>query len=376
MTQSAILAGLFGLTLIAALGCGGGDEPGGSSESSGTTSPPGSGGQGGTGGDGGSGTGGDGGAGGSGGSGGSTGGIGASCSAEPPPGATLAPPPPAYSGGTCPAFTAGANTFASSGNQRSFLLVLPDEIEPSESLPVIFLWHWLGGSAEGFFTRGEVQDAVNQQRFIAVIPESKDDILFKWPFETTATSARMEEEFVFFDDMLSCVSEQFNVNKECVSSAGVSAGALFTGQLAGGRGQYLSSILSLSGGVGGFIKPWTPPAHKMPAMVLWGGPQDTCIVINFQDTSRNLETALTADGHFFLECVHNCQHAEPPIDAPSGVSTYGPLWQFALDHPYWLNPGESPYTSAGIPPELPTWCGIGTGSSTIRTGDCPNAPGC
>jgi predicted esterase len=263
------------------------------------------------------------------------------------------------------------------GNDRTFLLVLPSNPEPDEVLPVIFLWHWLGGSANDFLEKGQIQAAADSQRFIAVIPESKGDITFKWPFDAQQKQERVDEEFTFFDDMLSCVSEQFKVNNNCVASAGVSAGALFTDQLAGGRGQYLSSILSLSGGVGGVVRPWTQPDHRMPAMVLWGGPTDQCFfVMNFDTASKELEKSLDAGGHFYLECVHNCGHSEPPLEAPAGLTNFAGLWQFVFDHPYWLKPGTSPYTSDGVPKALPTWCAIGAGSSTPRTGECPSEPGC
>jgi predicted esterase len=323
------------------------------------------------------------GGGGAGGTGSSSGGSGGSnvsgitCKSTPPPGAELAPDPPIYSGGECPELASGFNTITSMGNSREFMLVLPENFDSSEDLPVIFLWHWLGGSAQDFFERGQVQEAVNTQRFIAVIPESKDDIQFKWPFEVTANQARVDEEFTFFDDMLSCVSKQFNVNNNCVASAGVSAGALFTDQLAGGRGQYLSSIISLSGGVGGVVREWTAPEHKMPAVVLWGGPTDQCFfVLNFETASKSLETGLESGNHFFLECVHNCGHAEPPLEAPMGQTNFAGLWQFVFDHPYWLKAGESPYKMDGIPKVLPSWCGIGAASATPRTGECPNPPGC
>jgi predicted esterase len=265
----------------------------------------------------------------------------------------------------------------SSGNAREFILVAPTDFDPSEKLPVIFLWHWLGGSADDFLQKGQVQAAADMQRFLAVIPEEKGDLNFKWPFDVTVSDARVAEEFVFFDDMLSCVSAKFSVNKECVSSAGVSAGALFTSQLAGGRGQYLSSILSMSGGVGGVVRPWKPPEHKMPAVVLWGGPTDQCFtVMNFDSASKQLEKDLGAGGHFFLECIHNCGHAEPPLPTPDGMTNFAALWQFTFDHPYWLKPGESPYNGSGVGPLLPEWCAIGAASATPRTGACPNPPGC
>lgn len=161
-----------------------------------------------------------------------------------------------------------------------------------------------------------------------------------------------------------------------MSSVGVSAGALWIAQLASYRGDYLSSFISLSGGTGGVIEPWSAPGHKMPGLVLWGGPTDSCFgLLMFQQTSLMLESELVNGGHFFLEFVHNCGHVQPPL--PAGMaSAFQGLWQFVFDHPYWLAPGESPYAAMGIPAGLPEWCGIGRGSATPRVGQCLEPPAC
>jgi hypothetical protein len=310
-----------------------------------------------------------------------------SCKTEPPPDAVLAAPPPAYSGGICPELVSGKNKIMSKGNEREFILVVPSDPEPEESFPVLAMWYWLKGSAKSFLEKGEVQQASDQQRFIAIIPESKKDIdLFgvielPWPFTTFMSQSRMEEEFVFFDDMFACVSEQLKVNKECVSAVGVSAGALYAVQLAGYRSQYLSSFISLSGGtksksiVNSFILPWVVPVHKLPAIVLWGGPYDSCITLNFQEASMELEDQLIAGNHFFIECIHNCKHGEPPLEPPPGKSKYAAIWEFAFAHPFWLKPGESPYLAAGVASDYISWCGIGKDSAIPRDGPCP-PPGC
>ena len=304
--------------------------------------------------------------------------VDARCGDAPPPGATMPPPPPAYSQGTCPALSAGVNQIDSGLDTRELILVLPTATAPGETFPVLFMWHWLGGSASSFLNKGEVQAAVDEQRFIAVIPEAKDSPLnfFKWPFAITDPDVRVQEELTFFDDMFACVSQQYPVDLACVSSVGVSAGALWTDQLVGHRGQYLASALSLSGGTGGaVIKPWTQPSHPLPMLVLWGGPSDSCIAVNFESTSHDLETHLSAGGHFFIECIHDCGHGEPPLEPPPGSSKYAGLWGFFLDHPYWLEAGQSPYLSGGLPASMPDWCGIGPASATPRQGPC-EPPGC
>jgi len=256
--------------------------------------------------------------------------------------------------------------------------VLPADLAEGERLPVIFLWPWLGGEAKDFLEKGEVQEASDAYRFAAVIPDEKGDLQFKWPMSVADSSARIDEEVTFFDDMLACVSEQLKVIPDCVSSAGVSAGALFTPVLAGKRGDYLSSIIVLSGGTGGsLIKPWAGSPKKMPAMVLWGGATDNCFgIMNFEQTSHDLEDNLAADGHFFVECIHNCGHAAPPFAKPENRTDFAPMWEFFLDHPYWVKDGQSPFTADGIPASFPEWCAIGAGSSTPRTGECVDPSGC
>lgn len=292
------------------------------------------------------------------------------CRAEPPPGATPPPPLPVYAG-QCPELLPGPNMIDSNGNPREFLLVVPTDLQPEENLPVVFLWHWLGGDAQDFLEQGDVQNAVDQFRFVAVIPSSKGDVLFQWPFSIIDPDARADEELDFFDDMLACVAEQYNVAEHCIASAGVSAGALWTDQLASARGGFLSSVLSMSGGTGGqVVKPWGGSPHKMPAMVLWGGPMDFCVAVDFNVTSMDFETHLQDEGHFVLECIHNCMHSAPPFAVAEGETAFAPLWKFVISHPYWLQDGDSPYLASGVPADMPEWCGIGVGGAEPRTGEC------
>ncbi len=314
------------------------------------------------------------------------------CSAPPPAGAPI-PISPALPAAGCPVLHGGSNSLTTTGHTRDFLLVLPANLQPDERPPVLFMWHWIGGTANGFLQKGEVQAAADAQRFIAVLPVARGATVIgtsfntRWPFDITQTASRMDEEFTFFDDMLACVEHQFPVNQQCVSTVGVSAGALFTDQLAQARSHTLASFLSLSGGTNAtIIKPWNGAARKLPGVVLWGGdgpPQMDgnkdllgCVGVgmDFSVASKAMEQKLTNDGHFFIECKHNCGHVEPPLDAPPGESKYAGMWEFALNHPFWWPAGQSPFLEHGMPTSLPQWCGIGADSATPRTGGgCPAA---
>jgi hypothetical protein len=161
------------------------------------------------------------------------------CGTQPPAGATLAPALPSFSGpGSCPVLETGPgtiNVMETDHGEREFFLVTPSDYEAGEQLPVVFMYHWLGGDAVDFYNRAEAQHAADYYRFIAIIPEGRTSgtgVPFRWPFSIIDDESLMDEEYSFHDNMLACVHEQFGVDKECVSTMGVSAGAMFSAMLA------------------------------------------------------------------------------------------------------------------------------------------------
>jgi predicted esterase len=255
-------------------------------------------------------------------------------------------------------------TFGGSSAGRKFTVIRPSDEKPDEVLPVVFVWHWLnvvGDTARNAF---QLDAATSKYRFIGVVPESKNDSPWNWPYDALATDARLDEEAQFFDDMLSCVTTQItNAALHCVSTIAFSAGALFASQLATRRSERLSSVVSLSGGIGGAIRDFVPsPVHRLPFIVLWGGPTDRLDpLVDFEAASKHLLDQLS--GFAVVECIHDCGHNVPPFETPLRMD---PAYRFAMDHPYGLPAGESPYSS-GLPKEFPDWCSFGIGHTVART---------
>lgn len=298
------------------------------------------------------------------------------CGVQLPFGAPTPPPLPVYAG-TCPALAAypAYTELMSGGSTRRFLVVKPNPVGPDEKLPVLFSWHWLGGDPEAMIDELGLVAATELQRFVAVVPAPKDSETFRWPFTNAlASSGRMNEEYTFFDDMLACVAAALPIDDGCVSSIGVSAGALFTDQLVIGRSERLASFVSLSGGVGGLARSWTSPGHRPPGIVLWGGDDDEypsqIPIMHFDDLSANLEAGMAADGLGVIECIHNCGHTVPPFDTPASGVRFEGLYDFVLRHPYGLADGVTRYPD-GLPTTLPSWCAVGAGHAVPRTGSCP-----
>jgi len=296
------------------------------------------------------------------------------CFDEPPAGAPDPLPWPVYSG-TCPTLAPAPayNTIVSSGGAREFIAVVPDGLKPTERVPVVFVWHWLWGSAEDAVNELQLQQAANLHRFVAIAPKAKGDHALQWPFTILDSQSRLEEEHALFDDILGCVAATFQqATRHCVATVGVSAGALYSAELVASRANRISSFVSVSGGVGSLSRPWGEPARKLPGLVLWGGPTDEYANYDFNKASLELEDDLTSGGHFFLECVHNCGHDVPPLEAPAGGTKFDAFWRFIIDHPFWMGAGQSRWPSDGMPAGVPTWCGFGKGGAVPR----PDGSGC
>ena len=88
---------------------------------------------------------------------------------------------PEYSGEACPTLEDGVNSgFDSAGNDRDLLLVLPDE---PNGAPVLFAWHWLGGSASEIVGWVGYDDLARDEGVIIVAPES-DGNDYEWDEDT------------------------------------------------------------------------------------------------------------------------------------------------------------------------------------------------
>ena len=74
-----------------------------------------------------------------------------------------------------------------------------------------------------------------------------------------------------------------------------------------------------------------------------------------------------------LICANSMHRVYDRVQGAVGIPI---LYRFALEHPYWLPAGRSPWDETGFPEGSPSWCSIGVGSATPRTGECPNEQTC
>lgn len=215
----------------------------------------------------------------------------------------------AVSGGACPTIDGGGDVeLVSNELDRTVKLIVPEG--GAEGKAVVFVWYPLGGSASYMVNALSLREYADTVDAVVVVPTASGELPYEWAFTASADG---NDDLVLFDDVRTCLYEQLAVDLGRISAIGFSAGALFTTYLGIHRGDVLSTLLTFSGGTGTGVT-YASPAGPFPALLLFGGDTDLYGggVVDFQETTNNFATDLTADDHYVVTCNHEGGHTIPP----------------------------------------------------------------
>lgn len=247
---------------------------------------------------------------------------------------------PPYSNGNCPTLVDGVNKgFLVGSDKRKFRVSLP---ENPEGAPVVFLWHWLGGTSRQAMDYLDFSGVEGAEEAILVAPSS-DGYSLEWRFDKPDTG---NPDLLFFDDMLRCLYDEFNVDLNRIYATGMSAGGLWSSYLIVNRADRLAAVSPLSGGA--MEAAYRTPDDTIPVLLFWGGESDVYSGFSFETASQLFSEFLRGDGHFVVECDHGGGHTIPP-------NVFSAMWEFFEAHPKGLEP--EPFLS-GLPSSFPSYCVI------------------
>jgi hypothetical protein len=272
----------------------------------------------------------------------------------------LAPLAP-ISDGECPMFGTNSPVNFSSGGQSRRVAVIAPAARPV-GMPVLFVWHGLTTldqrPVEQTISGFNLQSVAEQKQMIIVVAEAMEQSLpfigniALWGILGDATS-----DLTLFDDLRTCIADEYSPDLARVYAWGHSGGALWTSMLLLERSSSLAAVVEFSGGsdfsimgIGGPFVSYKTPDSLVPALLSTGGMNDVWpeqfALIRFEDTTQNLQDGLVSDGHTVVRCRHDLGHFQLPATA----------WSLSMD---WIEAHRFGEASDFVTSQLPghsSWC--------------------
>jgi poly(3-hydroxybutyrate) depolymerase len=217
------------------------------------------------------------------------------------------------SSGQCPDLTTtGTKTFTSNGKEREVRVYFPDG--NADNLPVVFAWHWLGGSAAQMTSALDLDGYASDHDVIIVVPQALSSNPFEWNFVSGESEAA--DDLALFDDLRTCLSRDRHADMHRVYTTGMSAGGLWSTFLTIHRGDTFAATMIMSGGTDPIVQYSPPAGENVPVLLMWGGDADVLsgggFDLDFQAMTLAFSSELRADDHFVVHCNHGMGHTIPP----------------------------------------------------------------
>ncbi len=249
----------------------------------------------------------------------------------------------------CNPIVAGASTVTVNGAVRTFSVQLPAN---TSQMALLFVWHgWM--QQPGEFANKIVYDVPSGQWVPFDANAFPMPLLIVTPHDTKLIPpvgldwdiANGALDFPFFEAMLQCVEEQFDIDQNRIYSFGFSAGAVFTNLLSAKYPDLFAATISESGAwfndqaewsdVSVPIMTWKWPAFDAAdrgnVLLTHGGPNDFATVISLESANSKALPYLHDSGRTVMECAHTFGHTLDPDLTQSMYYDY--LWAHSLGGP-------------------------------------------
>jgi poly(3-hydroxybutyrate) depolymerase len=209
---------------------------------------------------------------------------------------------------------------------RQFYVDLPTST--SQPMALLFSWHGYKQAPADF--RQMLGFDPNGASMPIVVVTPVDTGLFlpqglDWFIEGSSGNV----DFPYFEGMLSCLEQQFDIDKTRVYSFGFSAGAVLTNLLASQYPHVFAATVSESGawfsdppevgaivaGVGSAVPwDWPPlvPADRGNVLLTHGGPTDFATIISIESADQAALPYLLKNQRTVVDCAHTSGHAIDP----------------------------------------------------------------
>lgn len=176
------------------------------------------------------------------------------------------------------------------GEDREYLMYVPDSYDGTNSVPILFNFHGFGGSVEEFMENADLRSVAETNTFILVYPQGSClEGSSHWnPCPNGPGNKSEADDFGFVEAMISEIAAQYNINLERIYAAGYSNGGMMAYGLANYKSDLIASVAIISGAM---LDCTGPTNHPIPLINLHGT-ADSVIPYNGNNDYNSVQSVL------------------------------------------------------------------------------------
>ena len=159
------------------------------------------------------------------------------------------------------------------GEDREYLMYVPDSYDGTNSVPILFNFHGFGGSVEEFMENADLRSVAETNTFILVYPQGSClEGSSHWnPCPNGPDNKSEADDFGFVEAMINQISSEYNIDLDRVYAGGYSNGGMMAYGLANYKSDLIASVASISGTM---LNCTGSTNHPMPIVHLHGTSDD------------------------------------------------------------------------------------------------------
>jgi polyhydroxybutyrate depolymerase len=165
--------------------------------------------------------------------------------------------------------TDGPQAFSFGGEERAYLLALPDDYDGTTAHPLVFSFHGFSSNKEGQNAYAAMAEQGTARGYIVVTPDALGDP-HDWNYFGDQARA---DDFGFVDALVVDLSERLCIDADRIYAAGHSAGSAFTGFLQC-KPPYRFAAVAM---VAAFIPTTCPVDEAAPSVIAFHGTADPAV---------------------------------------------------------------------------------------------------
>lgn len=213
------------------------------------------------------------------------------------------------------------------GQTRTYIQYLPDNFQPSESLPVIFALHGLGGSAQDMANAG-FQAIADTARFIVLLPQGADNFQGQPSWNNATGLASTANDIGLFQQLMDSMVLLYNADPTRIYFTGFSMGSIMSHHMACELNDRVAAIGAMAGTMATSDIQNCQPEYATPVIHLHG--TDDSVVPYDEDPLPTL--SLVPETMNFWRNVHGCDDTADSTRIPDTATDNIDIDRFVYDN--------------------------------------------